>query len=295
VIAVSLPPGEAHKDLRSIETIWSAALGGGIDRGGIVIAIGGGVVGDLAGFAASTLLRGVALGQVPTSLLAMVDSSVGGKTGFDRAEGKNLIGTFHQPRFVLCDVDALATLDRAERIAGLAEVVKSAWIEGEGAVAALERDAEALASGDPEATIDAVRAAVSLKARIVEGDEREGGARALLNLGHTLGHAMEAASGWSMRHGEAVARGMIAAIRVSRALGRATAEDEARLTQLLGRVGLPRDPETHLTPGALRFVGADKKRRGDALRFVLPGAPGSLEIREIAVGEIVRLATTSGA
>lgn len=290
-IAVTLPPGEAHKTISSVGAIWDAALGAGIDRAGVVVAVGGGVVGDLAGFAASTLLRGVRLVQVPTSLLAMVDSSVGGKTGFDRAQGKNLVGTFHQPVAVLCDVDALTTLPRAERVAGLAEVVKSAWIDGEHAVAALERDAAALLAGDPAATARAVRASVTLKARIVADDERESGPRALLNLGHTLGHAMEAASGYAMRHGEAVARGMVAAMRVARALGAARDADEARLVALLSALSLPTDPEAHLDAAALAFVGSDKKRQGDRVRFVLPAAPGDVTLRALAIEEVRRAAS----
>jgi shikimate kinase/3-dehydroquinate synthase len=290
VIAVRLPAGEAHKTIASVERIWDAALEGGVDRAGAVVAVGGGVVGDLAGFAASTLLRGVALIQVPTTLLAMVDSSVGGKTGFDRAQGKNLVGTFHQPSAVLCDVDALATLPREEIVSGLAEVVKSAWIDGEEAVRALERDAAAILAGDRSATIAAIRAAIALKARIVSEDERESGSRALLNLGHTIGHAIEAASGYSMRHGEAVALGMVAAMRVARSLGHAVDGDLARLQALLDALSLPRDPERYVDARALAFVGSDKKRRGGALRFVLPGAPGRVELRTIALDEVLRLA-----
>lgn len=291
VIAVELPAGEAHKTLASVERIWDAALQGGLDRGGAVVAIGGGVVGDLAGFAASTLLRGVALIQVPTTLLAMVDSSVGGKTGFDRAQGKNLVGTFHQPSAVLCDVDALATLPREERISGLAEVVKAAWIDGEDAVASLERNAPAILAGDRTATIAAIRSAVQLKARIVATDERESGPRALLNLGHTIGHALEAASGYSMRHGEAVARGMVASMRIARALGHATDGDLARLQALLASLSLPGDPERYVDARALSFLGSDKKRLGGTVRFVLPGAPGCVELRAISVDEVARLAS----
>src|SRR5262249_6311805 len=156
----------------------------------------GGVVGDLSGFAAASLLRGVPVGHVPTTLLAMVDSAIGGKTGFDTAHGKNLIGAFHQPSFVLCDIECLATLPAVERPAGSAEVVKSAWIESESAVVELERDRTALAAGEPAATERAIRMAAQLKTRIVTEDERESGARALLNLGHTVGHAIEAFEGY---------------------------------------------------------------------------------------------------
>jgi shikimate kinase/3-dehydroquinate synthase len=287
--SVTLPPGEAMKTIRSVEAIWDAALAAGIDRQGAVVAVGGGVVGDLAGFAASTLLRGVALGQLPTTLLAMVDASVGGKTGFNHAKGKNLLGTFHHPRFVLCDVDALSTLEPAERIAGLAEIAKAAWLDGEETVAALEHDAAALRSGDRAAMIAAIRRAVALKARIVADDEREDEGRALLNLGHTLGHAMEAASGWQMRHGEAVARGMIVAIRVAQRIGYASDAEVARLERLLAALGLPTDPDRYLGPATFAFVDADKKRRGREVRFVLPGAPGHTRIHPIALTELERL------
>ena len=282
---VTLPAGEEHKTLGSVEAVWDAALSAGLDRGSIVVAVGGGVLGDLAGFAAATIFRGVALGQVPTTLLAMVDSSVGGKNGFDRPEGKNLIGTIHQPRWVLCDVDTLSTLPPEERRAGLAEVVKSAWLEGEGAVAQLERDAAALAAGEGEATVRAIRMAVALKARIVSEDERETGSRRLLNLGHTVGHAIEAASGYRMRHGEAVALGLVAAFQVAERLGRG-ASGAARMKSLLDAVGLPTDPTSHLDDHTLRYLGSDKKRAGTALHFVVPGRPGETTIEPIALDDL---------
>lgn len=289
-VEVSIAPGEAQKTIASVEAIWNTALSSGIDRSGAVVAVGGGVVGDLAGFAASTLLRGVRFAQVPTSLLAMVDSSVGGKTGFDRPEGKNLVGTFHQPCAVLCDLDVLSTLPREERISALAEVLKCAWIEGEDAVRELEHDAEALISGQTEATVRAIRRAVTLKARIVADDPHEQGFRALLNLGHTLGHAMEAASGYMMRHGDAVARGLVAAMQVACALSVARKEHLERLLRLLSRLMLPTDPEAYLDAHALGFVGADKKRSGTSIRFVLPGAPGDVELRSIPIDTVRRLA-----
>jgi shikimate kinase/3-dehydroquinate synthase len=293
VALVALRAGEANKTLASAERVWDAALAAGVDRGGLVIAVGGGMAGDVAGFAASTLLRGVAFAQVPTTLLAMVDSSVGGKTGIDRPEGKNLVGTFHQPRFVLADVETLATLPAEERVAGLAEVVKAAWLDGEGAVAALERDAEGLCAGEVEPTVRAVRAAVKLKARIVADDERESGPRRLLNLGHTVGHALEAAAGFSgLRHGEAVAIGLVAAFRVARSIGRGELGHEERLVQLLERLGLP--TQSADVPSAVRaFVGADKKRTNDRIHFVAPAAPGDVEVVAIHTSELIG-ALTSG-
>ncbi len=283
---VELPAGEEHKGIASLEAIWNAALEVGIDRGATIVAVGVGVVGDVAGLAAATLLRGVRFGQVPTTLLAMVDSSVGGKTGIDRPQGKNLVGAFHQPSFVSCDIETLTTLPSAERIAGLAEVAKSAWLDGEGAVDELERDASALLAGDPEATVRAIRMAVTLKARIVGRDERESAQRMLLNLGHTIGHAIEAASGFAMRHGEAVALGLVAAFRVGRRIGTATEEDEARAIALLGALGLPTDVDRHLGEGTLAYVGADKKRAGAGVRFVLPGSPGHTRVELVPLSAL---------
>jgi shikimate kinase/3-dehydroquinate synthase len=286
-IEVRLPGGEAHKNVASVERIWDSALEAEVDRRAIVIGVGGGVIGDLSGFAASTLLRGVALGQIPTTLLAMVDSSVGGKTGFNRPRGKNLVGTFYQPKFVLCDVETLSTLPSEERIAGLAEAVKSAWLDSEESVAMLERDAEALIAGDADATIRAVRMSVLLKSRIVHEDETESGRRMLLNLGHTVGHGLEAASEYrGIRHGEGVALGMIAAMRVAAGLGRGRREETERLTRLLGKLGLPTDLDRRLNSRALEFIGSDKKRRGDTIYFVIPRFPGQTEIATLGLDEV---------
>lgn len=285
--SVVLEPGEDQKTIAAIDRIWDAALDAGIDRGGLLVAVGGGVVGDLAGFAASTLMRGVDLVQVPTTTLAMVDASVGGKTGFDRRQGKNLVGTFHQPRHVLVDVDTLSTLPDPELRSGFAEVVKSAWLDGERAVAALERNAEALLARDPAALADAVRRSVALKARVVARDEREGAHRMILNLGHTMGHAIEAAQGYRVRHGEAVALGMIAAFRVAARLGDTrAAEHEARVSALLRRLGLPVDVDSAWDVAAASFVTADKKRRGGRIRFVVPGAPGEVRVVPLDASEI---------
>ena len=286
-IEVKLLGDEAHKTVASVEQVWDTALEAEVDRRAIVIGVGGGVIGDLTGFAASTLLRGVALGQIPTTLLAMVDSSVGGKTGFNRPCGKNLVGTFYQPKFVLCDVETLSTLPTEERIAGLAEVVKSAWLDCEESVAMLERDAEALMIGDADATIRAVRMSILLKSRIVHEDEHESGRRMLLNLGHTVGHGLEAASDYrGIRHGEGVALGMIAAMRVAARLGRSRHEETERLTRLLGRLGLPTDLDQQLNSRALGFIGSDKKRRGDRIHFVIPRLPGETVIELLGLDEV---------
>jgi 3-dehydroquinate synthase len=246
----------------------------------VVVAIGGGVVGDMAGFAAATLLRGVRVIQLPTTLLAMVDSSVGGKTGIDRAQGKNLVGAFHQPAVVLCDVSALETLPPRELTAGWAEVVKTAWIEGERDVAALEHDAETLRTNAPEgrASIEgAIRRAVRTKARIVAVDEHEQGPRRWLNLGHTYGHAVEAASGYALVHGEAIAIGLVAAMRLSERLGHATKEDVVRMRRLLEAFGLEVRWPAGLDRAALgSFLAADKKSEQGFVHFVTAGSPGQM-------------------
>jgi shikimate kinase/3-dehydroquinate synthase len=290
VTHIELPPGESAKTLESVDTLWNAGLDVGLDRGSLVIGVGGGVVGDLAGFAAATLLRGIRIAHLPTTLLAMVDSAIGGKTGFDTRHGKNLIGAFHQPSLVLCDVQLLGTLPAAERRAGLAEVVKSAWIDGEAAVAQLEADADALVRGDPAATLRAIRMAAGLKARIVTQDEREDGARALLNLGHTLAHAIEASSGYGgIRHGEAVSIGMVAACRVSHQLGRLGPEGVQRAQRLLDRLGLPTDVEPYLGDRVLSFLGADKKRKGAKVSYVAPGLPGHVALVPLTLSELTVL------
>jgi len=286
-VRVTLEEGEANKTIDAVARIWDEALAEGVDRQAIVVAVGGGVVGDLTGFAAASLLRGVAFGQVPTTLLAMVDSSVGGKTGFNRRAGKNLVGAFHQPAFVLCDPEVLATLAPAERIAGLAEVVKSAWLDGEEAVAALERDAERLAAGADEPTIGAIRRSVATKARIVAADAREKGVRMHLNLGHTVGHGLEAAAGYgALRHGEAVSLGMVAAMRVGMAAGTAQRADAERMQRLLERLGLPTDLDRRLEDAVWPFVQSDKKRQGDRVRFVVPGPPGRVVVEPMKVDAV---------
>lgn len=284
---VRIPAGEQHKHVRTVEMLWDAALDAGLDRSSALLGIGGGVVGDLTGFAAATLLRGVPVGHMPTTVLAMVDSAVGGKTGFDTRHGKNLVGAFHQPSFVLCDLDVLATLPVRERRAGLAEVVKSAWIDGETAVARLEADHAALIAGDSSATLAAIRMAAGLKARVVSEDEREGGLRAVLNLGHTVGHAIEVAADYSgFLHGEAVALGLVAAFRLSQRFGSATGAQAARMERLLAALGLPTQLDEVLSERALSFLGSDKKRRGASLTLVLPAAPGQVDLRKVPLVDV---------
>lgn len=290
---IVLPPGEASKSLHQAETIWDRALDVGLDRRSVVLALGGGVVGDVTGFAAATLLRGVRWVQVPTSLLAMVDSSVGGKTGIDHPRGKNLVGAFHQPSVVLVDPDLLTTLPERELRSALAEVVKAAWIESEDHVANLERDVSAILSRDRDALRRAIERAISTKARIVSQDEREGGVRRLLNFGHTVGHAVESASGYRLRHGEAVAIGLVAEMEVSAALGVASTSDVARMRALLEAFGLDPRLEPPIVDAFRRFFEVDKKRVGSSLDVVLAGAPGHARVERVAIERLLSLLLSS--
>lgn len=287
VRTVVLPPGEPSKHIGSVQKIWEAGLDFEMDRRSWVIGVGGGVVGDMAGFAASSLLRGISVGHVPTTLLSMVDSAVGGKTGFDTKHGKNLIGAFHQPGFVLADTDTLSTLPQEEFVAGLAEVVKSAWIDSEAAVAQLERDASQILDREPAALRRAINMSCKLKARIVTQDERESGVRALLNLGHTVGHAIEADQGFGhIRHGEAVSLGMVAACRLAQRREAQSVAQGDRLVALLREFGLPVDVDSHLRPEVWQFLKSDKKRAGDSIGFVVPSGPGDVEVVSMPVSEV---------
>jgi shikimate kinase/3-dehydroquinate synthase len=286
-IRVTIAPGEQHKTLASVGAIWDAALGAGVDRDAVLVAAGGGVVGDLAGFAAACLLRGVRFVQVPTSLLAMVDASVGGKTGFDHPVGKNLIGAFHQPSAVVVDLSHLETLPAREYRSGLAEVAKVALALDAGLLARIERESERLVRGDRETLAPVVRAAIAAKARIVRDDEREAGARALLNLGHTVGHALEAHGGYSRwLHGEAVSLGLVAELRAMVVLGFAPRSLADRALHLLDALGLPTRVSWGELAAAWPYVGADKKRSGDAVRFVVVTAPGTSHIERISLVDL---------
>ena len=281
-IDVVLPAGEEHKNLNAIATIWDAALGSGVDRDTVVVAFGGGVVGDLAGFAAATLLRGVRFVQVPTTLLAMVDSSVGGKTGFDSTAGKNLIGAFHQPSAVVADMAHLSTLAPRQHTAGFAEVVKVALCTDAPLFEFCEENADVLVSRDPQATREMVRRAIAAKARSVRDDEYEQGARALLNAGHTAGHGLETAGAYTRHlHGEAVSAGLVFELRWLSERGLADRQLVDRTERLLTRLGLPVAARPGEWAAAASFVGADKKRRGRSV--VLP------TVKSLGAGELVRV------
>ena len=282
-LAVVIPDGERHKTLETAGRVFDALLGAGFDRGCTVVALGGGVVGDLAGFVAATYQRGVALVQVPTTLLAMVDSSVGGKTAVNHPRGKNMIGAFHQPRAVLADLDTLDSLPDREYRAGLAEVIKYGLIGDPEFFAWLEDHMDALLARDTAAVTHAVERSCGDKARVVEADERESGVRALLNLGHTFGHAIETATGYGRwLHGEAVAAGMAMAADLSHRLGWLTRAELDRTLALLAAAGLPAAPPV-MTPDRFReLMSLDKKNRGGRLHLVLLRGIGQAVVTDAA-------------
>ena len=284
---VTIAPGEPSKTLVTVSRIWDEALAQGIDRDAVVVAFGGGVVGDLAGFAAATLLRGLRYVQTATSLLAMVDSSVGGKTGIDHAAGKNLVGAFFQPNRVIVDFEHLTTLPVRERAAGLAEVVKIALVQDASLFALLEESAEALAAGDREAVRPVVRAAIEAKIRVVRDDEREAGARALLNLGHTVGHALESHGGYArLLHGEAVAIGTILELQATERLGHTPTGTAARAAALLDRLGLPTRASLEDLVAAWPFVLSDKKRAATTLRLPVVTAIGEGVVLRVPIDDL---------
>ncbi len=293
--AIVLPPGERTKDFRHLESLLDRLLDLGLERADTLVALGGGVVGDLAGFAASVLRRGVDFIQFPTTLLAQVDSSVGGKTGIDTRHGKNLIGAFHQPRLVLADTDALGTLARRELLAGYAEVVKYGLLGDRPFFEWLERHGEAVIAGDPDARRRAVLTSCANKARIVAADETETGQRALLNLGHTFGHALEVACGYdaNLLHGEAVAIGMAMAFRLSSRLGLCSDRETGRALRHLRSVGLATHPGDLGLPAldAATLVGhmaQDKKVRDGRVAFVLARGIGEAFLTRDVGADTVR-------
>ena len=274
--ALALPPGEATKSWGPLEQSVGWLLDQKVERDDVVVAFGGGVIGDLAGFAAAILRRGVRFVQIPTSLLAQVDSSVGGKTGINAAQGKNLIGAFHQPSIVLADVGVLGTLTERDFLAGYGEVVKYGLLGDAGFFEWLETNGPALAAGDVAKRIEAVRRSVQMKADIVARDETERGDRALLNLGHTFGHALEAATGYSDRllHGEGVAIGCALAFELSARMGLCAQESPSRVRAHLKAMGMKTDLSD--IPGDLpdaqalmELMAQDKKVRQGQLRFIL--------------------------
>jgi 3-dehydroquinate synthase len=273
-----LPAGEKHKRLAAVETLAEQLAAAGADRDALLIAFGGGVIGDITGFLAAIYMRGVPYVQLPTTLLAQVDSSVGGKTGVNLAAGKNLVGSFHHPRGVMVDVECLSTLPEAELRAGLQESVKAGIIRAPALFRLLERSVEPVRAGDPATLTRIIAASIQMKVDVVTVDERESGLRMILNFGHTLGHAIEAATGFrKLLHGEAVAWGSIAALHLSRSRGAISDAEFARMANLIMAYGpLPR---FQATPEQLvALTASDKKTRSGKRAFVLATGVGSTEI-----------------
>ena len=271
------PAGEWNKTRETWTSVSDRLLAGQFGRDAAVIALGGGVVGDVAGFVAATFLRGIAYIQVPTTLLAMIDSSIGGKTGVDLPAGKNLLGAFHQPRLVVADLDALGSLPPQQLASGMAEAVKHGVIADPEYFATLERDHDAVMARDPDVLERLVRRSVEIKAAVVAADEREAGRRAILNFGHTVGHAIEATAKFAALHGEAVATGMAYEARLAEVLGIAERGTARRVTALLRRYDLPLDlPDTATVDALVAAMQLDKKARDGAVRFALPETVGRM-------------------
>lgn len=284
-----LPPGETAKSPEQLSRIWDVLAARRMPRDGLLVALGGGVVGDIAGFAAATWMRGTPFLQLPTSLLAQVDASVGGKTAINLPAGKNLVGAFHQPEAVLIDTSTLSTLPGREFAAGLAEIVKAALIEGEDFLGWLETNADALASRESQPLEEAIERSCRLKARIVAEDERESGQRALLNLGHTFGHAIETAMGHgTWLHGEAIATGLMLALRLSEIVLQADPSLRRRIGRLLEQFHLPTKlPAELATDRLLDLMAGDKKVDREGWKLVLVATPGNVQVlRGVSLADI---------
>ncbi len=299
--AIVLPPGEATKSMHVLAWLVERLLALEVGRDDVVIAFGGGVIGDLAGFAAAIARRGVDFVQIPTTLLAQVDSSVGGKTGVNAPQGKNLVGAFHQPRLVLADTEALETLSEREFLAGYAEVAKYGLLGDAEFFARLERDGPEIARGDRALRAAAIRRSCEMKAEIVARDEREAGDRALLNLGHTFGHALEAATGYSDRllHGEAVAIGCVLAFEASARMGLCAQEAPGRVAAHFAAMGMRRRLADIPGPlpdadGLIALMAQDKKAKAGRLAFVLARGIGAAFLTREADLDAVRAVLAEG-
>lgn len=300
---VVLPPGEQTKSFEGLETLCNALLGLELDRGDLIVAFGGGVIGDLAGFAAAIYKRGADFVQIPTTLLAQVDSSVGGKTAIDTPQGKNLIGAFHQPRLVLADLDVLSTLPDREMRAGYAEVLKYGLLGDAGFFEWLEAHVRRVLDRVPDALSHAVGRCVEMKAEIVIEDEREAGRRALLNLGHTFAHALEAETGYgdALLHGEAVALGSAMAFRFSSAEGLCPGQDAGRAVAAVAAAGLPSrlsdlGDRSFGADALLRHMAQDKKAENGRLTFILARRAGEAFVaRDVDAGRMRAFLVSEGA
>lgn len=289
VATIVIPEGEEHKNLDSLAAVFDRLIAERFDRRSWVVALGGGVIGDVAGFAAATFLRGIPYVQVPTTLLAQVDSSVGGKTGINHREGKNLIGAFYQPRLVLIDVDALRTLPTRELVAGLAEVIKYGVIANPKLFGLLEERLDDLLALDRTLLVEVIAASCAIKAEVVERDEREDDYRSVLNFGHTVGHALEALTGYAgLLHGQAVAIGMAQAAAISARRRLCDEKSLGRICGLIERAGLPtRLPSNVDLKELVRGMEVDKKSVDGKIKFVLCRGIGATEFQWLSAEEIV--------
>jgi len=299
--ALALPAGEKTKGWAGLEKAVEWLIEHRVERSDMVVAFGGGVIGDLAGFAAAILRRGVEFIQIPTSLLAQVDSSVGGKTGINSVQGKNLIGAFHQPQLVLADTDVLNTLDPREFLSGYGEVAKYGLLGDAEFFEWLEKHGPSMAAGDRANRIYAIRRSCEMKAGIVARDEKEHGERALLNLGHTFGHALEAATGYSDRllHGEAVAIGCVLAFELSQRLGLCSQEDPSRVRAHLAAMGMKKDMadiagDLPDADGLIRLMGQDKKVSNGKIAFILARGIGAAFVEKDVDMDVVRAVLSDG-
>ncbi|HYT54516.1 MAG TPA: 3-dehydroquinate synthase [Verrucomicrobiae bacterium] len=289
VTPILVPDGEEHKNLKSLVSIYDRLIGERFERKSCVLALGGGVVGDVAGFAAATYLRGVSYVQVPTTLLAQVDSSVGGKTGINHESGKNLIGAFYQPKLVLIDVAVLRTLPHRELVAGLAEVIKYGIIQDPALFELLEQRMEKLLGSDRELLSQVIAVSCAIKARVVEADEREDDYRAVLNFGHTIGHALETVTGYrQVLHGEAVAVGMVKAVALSVQQGFCDTASFNRVAALVRKAGLPVEiPPGVLPQNLIQAMEVDKKVAGGKIKFIMCEGIGKTRFHWLAPNEVL--------
>jgi 3-dehydroquinate synthase len=282
VMSIEIPDGEQYKNLDWANSIYTSLLINSFDRKSALVALGGGVIGDLTGFAAATFMRGIPFIQVPTTLLAMVDSSVGGKTGVNHPMGKNMIGAFYQPKKVLMDLDVLKTLPKEELLSGMAEVIKYGVIRDADFFDFLDKNRDRILALDPDALSHIIRRSCEIKADVVSHDEREGGLRAILNFGHTVGHAIETAEHYTMRHGHAVAIGMVYASRLAHGSGLCDASVPERVEGLIRSYGLPTDfsalSRKPTVVELMDMMQVDKKAEGGRVKFVLPKKIGEVVV-----------------
>jgi 3-dehydroquinate synthase len=296
VRTIVLPDGESYKDWKNLQLIFDDLLKFGADRQTMLVALGGGVIGDMTGFAAASFMRGIRFIQVPTTLLAQVDSSVGGKTGINHPLGKNMIGAFHQPAAVIADLNTLKTLTPRELSAGLAEVIKHGAIADSEFLDWIESNATALLACDTEAMGHAVLRSCEIKSAVVSADEREGGIRATLNFGHTFGHAIEAGMGYGeWLHGEAVGCGMVLGADLSRRLNYISEADVQRLTKIIQSMKLPITPPKFGASRYMELMQVDKKTEGGQIRYVVLEKIGKAQIKSVADSQVIETLSATGA